>query len=263
MHTNDPSYVLRIDKATGKTIWRVERPTKAIRESPDAYTTPALVTYNSSTEIVITGGDVATGHDPATGKELWRVDGLNPSNDSSYRLVASPIVVGDMIFVPSRERPILAIRAGGRGDVTRSHVVWSFNSGPDVPTPVTDGQYFYVVRDNGVMFCLDAKTGKTIYGPVRLPSATYSGSPVLADGKIYVTNEDGVTSVVRKPFAEGAVVHALQDAVIGRRRRTSRAAIGELLGLLGYPEDWSGELEQAAYNRGLVWRLSSPPETER
>ena len=197
MHTNDPSYVLRIDKATGKTIWRVERPTKAIRESPDAYTTPALLAYNNSTEIVITGADVATGHDTATGKELWRVDGLNPSNDSSYRIVASPIVVGDMIFAPSRERPILAIRAGGRGDITRSHVVWSFNSGPDVPTPVTDGQYFYVVRDNGVMFCLEAKTGKTIYGPTRLPSATYSGSPVLADGKIYVTNEDGVTSVVR------------------------------------------------------------------
>ena len=197
MHTNDPSYVLRVDKATGKTLWRVERPTKAIRESPDAYTTPALLTYNNTTEIVVTGADVATGHDPATGKELWRVDGLNPSNDSSYRIVASPIVLGEMIYAPSRERPILAIRAGGRGDITRSHVVWSFNSGPDVPTPVTDGQYFYVVRDNGVMFCLDAKTGKTIYGPVRLPSATYSGSPVLADGKIYVTNEDGVTAVVR------------------------------------------------------------------
>jgi outer membrane protein assembly factor BamB len=197
MHTDDPSYVLRIDKSTGKTIWRVERPTKAIRESPDAYTTPALLTYNNTAEIVITGGDVATGHDPATGKELWRVDGLNPSNDSSYRIVASPIVLGDMIYVPSRERPILAIRAGGRGDITKSHVAWSFNSGPDVPTPVTDGQYFYVVRDNGVMFCLDAKTGKTVYGPVRLPSATYSGSPVLADGKIYVTNEDGVTAVVR------------------------------------------------------------------
>jgi len=197
MHTNDPSYLLRIDKATGKTVWRVERPTPARFESPDAYTTPALLRYGTATEIVVTGADVVTGHDPATGRELWRANGLNPSNDSSYRLVASPIVVGDMIFVPSRERPILAIRAGGRGDVTRSHVVWSFNSGPDVPTPVTDGQYFYVVRDNGVMFCLDAKTGKTIYGPVRLPSATYSGSPVLADGKIYVTNEDGVTSVVR------------------------------------------------------------------
>ncbi len=73
----------------------------------------------------------------------------------------------------------------------------------------------------------------------------------------------GVTSVVRKPFADGAVVHALQDAVIARRRRTSRAAIADLLGLLGYPEDWSEELEQTAFNRGLVWRLSSPPATER
>jgi outer membrane protein assembly factor BamB len=66
-----------------------------------------------------------------------------------------------------------------------------------VPTPVTDGVYFYVVRDNGVMFCLDAKTGKRVYGPQRLRSGTYSASPVLADEKLYVTNEDGVTTVVR------------------------------------------------------------------
>jgi len=197
MHTDDPSYVLRIDKATGKTLWRVERPTRAIRESPDSYTTPAVVRSGASTEIIITGGDVVTGHDPATGKELWRADGLNPYNDAAHRIVASPVVLGEMIYAPSRERPILALRAGGRGDVTKSHLVWSFNSGPDVPTPVTDGEYFYVIRDNGVMFCLDAKTGRTIYGPSRLRPATYSGSPVLADGKIYVTNEDGMTVVAK------------------------------------------------------------------
>ena len=74
----------------------------------------------------------------------------------------------------------------------------------------------------------------------------------------------GVTSVVRKPFADGAVVHALQDAVIARRRRTSRAAIADLLGLLGYPEDWSEELEQTAFDRGRVSAAaSSPPEAER
>jgi two-component system, response regulator PdtaR len=89
--------------------------------------------------------------------------------------------------------------------------------------------------------------------------ALTGGSGALVDEAM----EAGVTSVIRKPFAEGAVVHALQDAVIGRRRRDSRAAIAELLSLLGYPEDWSGELEQNAYNRGLVWRLSSTPETER
>jgi outer membrane protein assembly factor BamB len=197
MKTDDPSYLLRIDKASGKTLWRVERPTKAIRESPDSYTTPALLRYGNTTEIVVSGGDVVTGHDPATGKELWRAGGLNPTNNPSYRIVASPFVFGEMIYAPTRERPLLALRAGGRGDITTSHRVFAFDSGPDVPTPVTDGQYLYVVRDNGVMFCLDAKTGKAIYGPERLRPGTYSGSPVLADNKIYVTNEDGVTMVVR------------------------------------------------------------------
>ncbi|MEO8260379.1 MAG: PQQ-binding-like beta-propeller repeat protein [Acidobacteriota bacterium] len=197
MHTNDPSYLLRIDKATGKTVWRVERPTQARFESPDAYTTPALLRSGTSTEIVITGGDVVTGHDPATGKELWRANGLNPANDGSYRIVASPVVFGDIVVTPSRERPILALRAGGRGDVTRSHVLWSSNNGPDVPTPVTDGTYLYVVNDRGIMWCLDLKTGKDVYSRQRVRSATYSGSPVIADGRIYVTNEDGVTVVVK------------------------------------------------------------------
>lgn len=130
MMTDDPSYLLRIDKATGKTLWRVERPTRARFESPDSYTTPALLRYGNTTEIVLTGGDVVTGHDPGTGKELWRADGLNPRGDGNYRLVASPVVLGDMIFAPSRERPLLALKPGGRGDVTRSHVLWSFNNGP-------------------------------------------------------------------------------------------------------------------------------------
>ena len=140
---------------------------------------------------------MVTGHDPDTGKELWRANGLNPSNDRNNRIVASPVVFGDMIYAPSLERPMLALRAGGRGDVTRSHVLWSFNNGPDVPTPVTDGTYVYVVNDRGIMWCLDAKTGREVYGRKRLRPATYSGSFVLADGKLYITNEDGLTSVVQ------------------------------------------------------------------
>jgi outer membrane protein assembly factor BamB len=197
MKTDDPSYVLRISKANGRTIWRVERPTKARMESPDSYTTPALLRYGASTEVVISGGDVVTGHDVNTGKELWRVDGLNPDNDGAYRIVASPVVHGGLIIAPSRERPMLAIRAGGRGDATTSHVMWSFNNGPDVPTPVTDGTYVYVVNDRGIVWCLDAKTGKEVYGRQRLRPSTYSGSFVMADGKLYITNEDGLTSVIR------------------------------------------------------------------
>ena len=197
MNTDDPSYVLRIDKKTGKTLWKVERPTDAERESPDAYTTPALLRVGKAIEIVVSGGDYVTGHDPATGRELWRAGGLNPERNPFYRVVASPIVSDGLVYVPTRVKPLLVLRAGGRGDVSKSHLAWSTENGPDVPTPVTDGRHLYVVNDRGIVWSFDAKTGKEVYGQQRLKSGTYSASPVLADGKIYVTNEDGVTSVIK------------------------------------------------------------------
>jgi outer membrane protein assembly factor BamB len=197
MKTKDASYLLRIDKNTGKTVWRVERPTEAVRESPDAYTTPALVRYDGTTEIVVSGGDCVTGHDPATGKELWRGNGFNTQKDGAYRVIASPVVYGDVVYTPTRVRPLQAFRAGGRGDVTETRRLWAFQNGPDVPTPVTDGTFLYVVNDRGIVWCLDAKTGKEVWGPQRIQHGIYSASPVLADGKIYVTSEDGITTVFR------------------------------------------------------------------
>ena len=197
MKTHDPSYILRIEKKTGKTVWRVERPTDAIRESPDSYTTPALLRYADRVEIVITGGDAVTGHDPATGAELWRGKGFNPDKDPNYRIIASPVVFDGVIYAPTRVKPLIAFRAGGHGDISESHKLWSFVNGPDVPTPVTDGKYFYSVNDKGILWCLDAKTGQVIWGGQRIKSAIYSSSPVLADGKIYISNEEGLTTVVR------------------------------------------------------------------
>jgi outer membrane protein assembly factor BamB len=198
MKTDDPSYVLKIDAKSGKTIWKVERPTDAIRESPDSYVTPALLQYKGTSEIVLNGGDVVTGHDLESGKELWRVKGLNPENNPAYRIIASTLVVGEMLIAPTRVKPMLAIKAGGRGDITSTHVAWSFEFGPDVPTPVSDGTLLYVVRDNGVAHALDVKTGENVWGPERLYKDNYSASPTLADGKIYVTSEtQGVTSVFR------------------------------------------------------------------
>jgi outer membrane protein assembly factor BamB len=215
MKTDDASYVMRIDKKNGKTLWKVDRPTNAIRESPDSYTTPALLRYGKTTEIVITGGDCVTGNDPATGKELWRANGLNPDNNPSYRIVASPIIFDNIIYAPTRIRPLLALKAGGRGDITTSHVLWSTVNGPDVPTPVTDGKYFYVVNDRGIMFCLDAKTGAEVYTNQRIKPGTYSSSPVLADGKIYITNEDGLTTVVAAgPKFEVIAENPLNDYVL-------------------------------------------------
>ncbi|MGH9656915.1 MAG: PQQ-binding-like beta-propeller repeat protein, partial [Bryobacteraceae bacterium] len=77
------------------------------------------------------------------------------------------------------------------------HLAFAFQNGPDVPTPVTDGKYFYSLNDRGIAWCLDAKTGAEIYAGQRFHTAIYSSSPVLADGKIYITAEDGVTSVLR------------------------------------------------------------------
>jgi outer membrane protein assembly factor BamB len=207
MTTDDPSYLLRIDKLTGKTVWKVERPTDAISESPDAYTTPALVRSGTATEVVVSGADVVTGHDPATGKELWRLKGLNPSNDPSNRIVASPVVAGGLIIVPSRVSPVIAIRPGGRGDVSQSHKAWQFSRGPDVPSPVSDGTHVFIVTDNGVVYALNAKTGAVVWGPTRLKTGTYSASPVLAEGRVYVTNEEGLTSV----FAAGPEFEVLAE----------------------------------------------------
>ncbi|HEX6736629.1 MAG TPA: PQQ-binding-like beta-propeller repeat protein [Vicinamibacteria bacterium] len=212
MKTDDPSYLLKIDKKTGKTAWRVERPTDAVRESPDAYTTPALVRRGKDAEIVVSGGDCVTGHDPATGKELWRANGLNPEKNPFYRVVASPVVLGDVVVAPTRVKPLLAVRSGGRGDVTQSHRVFSYDNGPDVPTPVSDGTHLYIVNDKGIVYCIDAKSGKEVYGQQRLKPGTYSASPVLADGRIYVTNEDGLTTVFKAgPTFEVLAENALDE----------------------------------------------------
>jgi outer membrane protein assembly factor BamB len=197
MKTDEASYLLGVEGASGKTLFRVERPTDARAESPDAYTTPVVLRKGAAVEIVVTGGDVVTGHDPKTGQELWRANGLNPTKDPYYRIVASPVASGDIVIAPTRVRPMLALRGFGRGDVTQSALLWSFDQGPDVPTPATDGTLLYVVNDKGLLWCLDFASGKVHYGPQRLRVATYSASPLLADGKLYVTNEDGLTSVVK------------------------------------------------------------------
>jgi outer membrane protein assembly factor BamB len=118
MRTDEPSYLVAFDDETGKVIWRKDRPTDAPNESPDSYTTPTLVTVNGKPQIVVSGGDYVTGHDPATGEELWRAGGLNPNKDGFFRTVNSPVVADGMIYAGTRQKPVLALKAGGSGDVS-------------------------------------------------------------------------------------------------------------------------------------------------
>jgi outer membrane protein assembly factor BamB len=196
MKTKDPSYLLRVDKLTGKTLWRIERHTEAIRESPDSYSTPAVAKIDGRMELIVLGGDVVTGHDIKTGEEIWRVKGFNPQNNPSFRTIASATFYDGLVYAPTREKPLQTFKPGGSGDITKN-VLWQFMNGPDVPTPVIDGKYFYSINDRGIVYVLDAKTGQEIYGGQRIKPGTYSSSPILADGKIYITNEDGLTTVLK------------------------------------------------------------------
>ncbi|MEZ5399600.1 MAG: PQQ-binding-like beta-propeller repeat protein [Bryobacteraceae bacterium] len=208
MKTDDPSYLVKFDRATGKTLWKVERPTDAMHESPDSYTTPVLMKVGGKNQIVVTGGDYITGHDPATGKELWRRGGMNPRANPANRVVASPVVNGDMLYVPTRVNPLQAFKAGG----SSVDLAWSTPNGPDVPTPVTDGRLLYMINDRGIAWCFDARTGKEVYAGQRLKPAIYSSSPVLADGKIYMSNEEGLTTVLKAgPKFEVIAENSLDD----------------------------------------------------
>jgi outer membrane protein assembly factor BamB len=198
MKTDDPSYVFAAQKVTGKTIWKVERPTDAQRESPDNYSTPQLVTVDGKLQLVVSGADYVTGHDLGTGKELWRIGGFNPTNNPANRTIASSLVIGGFVFTPStRGRPFIAFRAGGSGDITGKNELWTNELGADVPTPTTDGKYIYVLNDRGFLNCLEPESGKVIYEGQRIELGTYSSSPLLADGKIYSTSEEGTTTVVK------------------------------------------------------------------
>ena len=197
MKTDDPSYVFAVDARTGKTLWKVERPTDAIAESPDDYSTPLIVTAGGKEQLVVSGGDYVTGHDLDQGKELWRMGGFNPGNERFYRTIASSIHIDDTVFTPStRGNPFIAFKISGEGWMDESAKIWENTLGADVPTPTTDGQRLFVVNDRGILNVLDAKTGELEAERLRLEPGTYSSSPLLADGKIYATNEEGTTTVV-------------------------------------------------------------------
>ena len=110
----------------------------------------------------------------------------------------SPVVADGIVYAGTRKKPVLALRVGGQGDVTEKNLVWRWDEdgGPDVPTPVTDGKYYYMVDDGGIITVIDAKTGKEIYKHRLSVGATIDSSPLLADGKLYITGENGTTVVL-------------------------------------------------------------------
>ena len=196
----DRQFVVALDKNTGAVRWRTDR-----RENRMAFTTPLVIRAGGRDQAVSIGADATVSYDVETGEELWFIRYEGFSN------VPRPVYGHGLVYVTSGfYKPILfAVRPNGRGDVTQSHVVWSSSRGiPLTSSPLLAGDEIYVVSDQGIASCFDAKTGKN-HWRARL-KGKYAASPLLADGRIYFQNEEGLTTVVEpglsfKKLAENQV----------------------------------------------------------
>jgi outer membrane protein assembly factor BamB len=202
------SFIAAIDARTGAVVWRHGR------DANVGWGTPVAVRVGDRDEIIVNGQSRVRAYDPADGTELWHCAG------STYEVIPTPVVGHGLVFCASgRAGPTLAIRPGGRGDVRRTHLAWSSPRGsPFVPSPVLYGGHLYMVNDmSGIVTCLEATTGRPAWqGRLGLMySEGFSASPVAVDGKVFFTNDEGETFVLRAgPAFEVLRVNRLGERVL-------------------------------------------------
>ncbi len=199
---DNESYLLAVDPQTGKTLWRHVRPSQAVAESREAFTTPIPWVHNGRKELLLVGGDALTGHDPATGTEWWRWGNWNPDRIGHWRQVVSPVAGGGVILLcaPKRE-PVYAIKAGGTGALDDSALAWisreSSDVSSDVPTPAFyDGDFFVLSDVRKCLSRVEPRTGKVKWTVPTPGRAKYEASPLAADGKIYLIDFNGQVAVI-------------------------------------------------------------------
>lgn len=196
------SYLLALDPATGQTLWKVVRPSAAKGESREAFSTPVPCLGQDRPEILLVGGDALTGHDPATGRELWRWETWNPQRIDHWRLVPSPVAgEGVVLACGPKGSPVYAIKAGGSGALGAAAVAWKTDQErtltADVPTPLFYQGDFFVLSDlRKTLARLEAKTGRVKWTVATPGQAKYESSPTGADGKVYLMNFKGDVVVV-------------------------------------------------------------------
>jgi outer membrane protein assembly factor BamB len=224
LHANE-QLVLALDKLTGREIWKYARKTDAREESLHSYATPFVYRFDNQEFLITHGADYVVAHDLKDGRELWRCGGLNPPSNYNpyYRFVASPVAVAGLVVVPSAKNgPVLGLNpTGATGDITENKAQFHWRLGdntPDVPSPLIHDGLVYLCRENGVLLCLDAKTGERYYME-RTHNQRHRASPVYADGKIYLIAADGMVSVVKA----GRKFEMLAQNTMGERISASLA----------------------------------------
>ena len=184
----EDSFLVALNRETGKTLWRVSRPNKGI-----SYSAPFIREMAGRLQMVQCGDRRVTSFDPRDGRELWTVDG------PSQEFVATPTYSEKtrLVYVSSSwpERHLLAIKPDGEGNVTKTHIVWRDTRGaPYIPSLMTVGDYVFSVGVTGTAFCYDAATGKVHWQEVF---GRHHASPVLAGGRLYFINDKGEVIVIK------------------------------------------------------------------
>jgi len=206
-------FVIALDKKTGKVLWKTDRPKV---ENPRQYSfcTPLLIDVEGRPQVVFPATDVVVAYEPQTGREIWRVRYVGDS------IVPRPVFGHGLVFVTTdyHSATLIAIRPDGKGDVTDTHVAWTIRRGvPGTPSLLLVDSELYMISDEGIASCLDAKTGRQHWQ--KRIGGNYSASPVYAEGRIYLQDEEG-TGVV---LAAGLTFEQLARNSIGSRTLASYA----------------------------------------
>ena len=184
------SFIVAVDKKTGKEVWKTPRKVQV------SWSTPLLVRTATRAELITSGTEFLISYDPATGKEFWRHKGVESN------AIPSPVANNEMAYLVagSPAKIAYAIKLGQNGDLTGTpNVPWKYEKGTAyVPSPILYGDYLYLTTDRGILTCIDAKTGEVKYEGGRIPiPATFTASPVAFENKILMTSEDGDTFIVK------------------------------------------------------------------
>jgi len=184
------SFFICLDGETGKEIWKQVRVGGAKDGGKEGYTTPIPFVNNGKTELVLTGADALTSHDPSTGSEIWRWVGFQNPGDS--RTCCSAVIGEGLIYVGASQRnPTLAIKPGGSGLLPKENLAWSYAEFPaNVGSPLLyQGSLYVVDVKKKMVSCLNAKTGERKWVGNLGVTAEFTASPTAADGKIYCISE--------------------------------------------------------------------------
>ncbi len=229
------SYILAMDPKTGKTLWQQFRPSNAVAESREAFSTPIPATLDGKDQLLVIGGDVLTSHDLQTGKELWRWGTWNPNRIGHWRLVPSPVAgAGIALACGPKNAPIFAISPNSAGTLDDTAIAWTTADTKeitaDVPTPAFyDGDFFILSDLRKTLSRVEPQTGKVKWTVPTPGRAKYEPSPLAADGKIYIINHQGQTDII--DAENGKLINSIQmDDPEGRAvvRASISAAHGQL-----------------------------------